>query len=211
MNIKTIWCGVSCVALIVGLTACSNNTPEPEPPAPAGQQELASVQMLPAHQVAATGGKVVEKQDASVYTYVRLDNGTGNQIWAAVPKTQLEIGEEITLMGGSVMNDFESKTLNRTFKSIIFATGVIRASEGKAPQTPGGPAGGLSDTAQSSIMAQAMASKSSGGSASAIVPLTGVGVDKSTAENGYTVGEIFAKAAGLKAQKVTVKGRVVKL
>ena len=72
----------------------------------------------------------MEKQDASVYTYVRLENGAGNEVWAAVPKAQLEIGEEISLKGGSVMTDFNSKTLDRTFESIIFASGFVRGKTG---------------------------------------------------------------------------------
>jgi hypothetical protein len=51
----------------------------------------------------------------------------------------------------------------------------------------------------------------SGGSARAIVPEAGVQVDKAKAPNSYTVGELFAKAAALNQQKVTVRGQVVKI
>ena len=35
--------------------------------------------------------------------------GAGNETWAAVPQTKLEIGEQITLKGGTVMRNFNSK------------------------------------------------------------------------------------------------------
>ena len=68
-----------------------------------------------------------------------------------------------------------------------------------------------SDTARSESASHGMGSTSSGGSAGAIVPLAGVKVEKSTADNGYTVAELFAKASDLNNQKVTVKGQVVKI
>ena len=43
------------------------------------------------------------------------------------------------------------------------------------------------------------------------MPFSKVKVEKSTAQNGYTVAEIFAKGASLNKQKVTVRGQVVKV
>jgi len=211
MNIRKTGCCLNSLALIVGLIACSNDIPETNPSTQAGQQSQISVQTPSDPQLAAFRGKVVEKQDASIYTYVRLDDGAGKKIWAAVPKTQLEIGEEIALKGGSVMTNFNSKTLNRTFESIIFASGLVRGSENMTVQTAGGANGSSSGAVQSEIGPHGMTSQSSGGSTRAIVSFSGVKVEKSTAQNGYTVGELFAKAAKLNNRKVTVKGRVVKI
>ena len=211
MNIRKIGCCLNSLALIVGLIACGNDISETIPSTQAGQQSQASVQTPSDPQLAAFSGKVVEKQDASIYTYVRLDDGAGNEIWAAVPKTQLEIGEEISLKGGSVMTNFNSKTLNRTFESIIFASGLVRGSENMTVQTAGGANGSSSSAVQSEVGSQGMASQSSGGSTRAIVSFTGAKVEKSTAQNGYTIGELFAEAVNLNEQKVTVKGRVVKI
>jgi hypothetical protein len=43
------------------------------------------------------------------------------------------------------------------------------------------------------------------------VPFSKLKVEKSTARNGYTVEELFAKGASLNKKKVTVKGQVVKV
>jgi len=97
MNIRKIWCCLNSIALIAGLIACGNDIPETSLSTQAGRQSQKSVQTLSDPQLETFSGKVVQKQDVSIYTYVRLDDGAGNQIWAAVPKTQLEIGEEIAL------------------------------------------------------------------------------------------------------------------
>ena len=211
MNIRKIGCCLNSLALIVGLIACGNDISETTPSTQTDQQSQISVQTPSDPQLAAFKGKVVEKQDASVYTYIRLDDGAGKEIWAAVPQTQLEIGEEIALKGGSVMTNFNSKTLNRTFESIIFASGLVRGSDNMTVQTAGGANGSSSGAVQPKVDPHGMTSESSGGSSRAIVSFTGVKVEKSTAQNGYTVGELFTKAADLKDQKVTVRGRVVKV
>ena len=126
MGILKIKCYLISLALIAGLTACGKDKPESETPAPAVQQRQQPVQRPAASQPAERQGKVVEKMDAASYTYIRLDDGAGNETWAAVPKTDIEVGEEIALKGGAVMSNFESKTLNRTFDSIIFASGISR-------------------------------------------------------------------------------------
>jgi len=211
MNIRKIACCLSSLAIIAGLIACGNDTSETNPSTQAGQQSQESVQIPSDPQPAAFSGKVVEKQDVSTYTYVRLDDGAGNQIWAAVPQTQIEIGEEIVLKGGTVMTNFNSKTLNRTFESIVFASGFVRGSGNKSARTAGGANGSSSDAVQSKMGPHGTTSQSSSGSSRAIVSFTGDKVEKSNAQNGYTVGELFAKAVNLNDQKVTVKGRVVKV
>jgi len=191
--------------------ACGNDISESNPSTQADRQAQPAVQTPPDSQLAAFSGKVLEKQDVSPYTYVRLEDGAGNQIWAAVPQTQLEIGEKVALQDGTVMTNFNSKTLNRTFETIIFAAGLVRDSDKMSVQTAGGANGGASDTVQSGSAPHGMTSQPSGGSTRAIVSFSGVNVEKSLAQNGYTVGELFAKAAELNNRKVTVKGQVVKI
>jgi hypothetical protein len=150
-------------------------------------------------------GKVLESMEASGYTYVSLDDGSGNVVWAAVPKTVVEVGEEVTLQGGAVMNNFSSKTLNRTFDSIIFASGLLR--NGAEAVGSAGPGGSFA----SAISGEEMAAGGSTGSNGNVVDLMAIKVEKSSAANAQTVGDIFANAAALDTQKVTVKGQVVKV
>jgi len=184
MNIMKICCCLNGLALIAGLIACGDETAETNPLTQAGRQSQVSVQTPPEPQLAEFSGKVAEKQDVSIYTYVRLDDGAGNQIWAAVPQTQLEIGEQIALKGGTVMTNFNSKTLNRTFETIVFASGFVRGSGDKTARTPGGANGGFPGAVQSETSPHGMTSQSSSGSSRAIVSFSGVKVEKSNAQNG---------------------------
>ena len=56
-----------------------------------------------------------------------------------------------------------------------------------------------------------MAYALSGGSSSAAAAFVDLKVKKSAAKNGYTVGEIFSKAADLDKKKITVRGQIVKV
>jgi DNA/RNA endonuclease YhcR with UshA esterase domain len=208
MNLKKIIVCFTGLAIISGLTACGNGSSKTEPAAKTDQPGKTSSQALEAPPLPANSGKVVETLDASVYTYIRLDDGTGKETWAAVPKTQLEIGEPIALEGVTVMNNFYSQTLNRTFDSIIFATGVTRAAGDKNAQMQSTT---MADVTRSGIAAHGLTSQSSTGSEGATAPFTDIKVEKSTARNGYTVEELFEKAGSLNQQKVTVKGQVVKV
>ncbi len=70
-------------------------------------------------------GTVVETINAAGYTYVRLENN-GLEAWAAVPETQVKVGEEVEIAKGMVMSNFTSKSLGRTFSAILFSQKIIR-------------------------------------------------------------------------------------
>ena len=71
-------------------------------------------------------GEVLETIDVTRYTYIRLQHN-GEELWAAVPKTPLEVGKPVEIVQSVVMKDFESKTLKRTFPSIVF--GVLGGAD----------------------------------------------------------------------------------
>lgn len=73
----------------------------------------------------AVQGKIVETMNSGGYTYLNLDIN-GKKSWAAVPQTQVKVGDVVALNGGMVMQNFNSKTLGRTFPEIIFASGVAK-------------------------------------------------------------------------------------
>ena len=83
-----------------------------------GMMKQPGVEMTP------ISGKVVETMDAGGYTYISLENG-GKKVWAAVPTTQVTVGQELKLQPGAEMTNFKSKSLDRSFDSVIFSGGVI--------------------------------------------------------------------------------------
>jgi len=215
---KKIYSCLTCLALTLALTACGNNQQSSEPgkakektasvtaPADKAAPEAAAPAKAPAGEAAAPGavkGKVAETMDASGYTYIRLDDGSGKEVWAAAPKTELKVGEEITLQGGSVMENFNSKTLNKTFEKIIFATGVSRGDSQEV--APGAAAGSFGDAVKKE------GAEASSGSAGNVVPFSDLKVAKAAGPDGHAVGEMFDKAATLDKKNVAVKGQVVKV
>jgi hypothetical protein len=76
------------------------------------------------NEMSAISGKVVETMDSGGYTYVYLEKD-GKKVWAAVPTMNVSIGQELKLQPGMEMFNFKSKSLNRTFDSVIFSGGVI--------------------------------------------------------------------------------------
>ena len=66
-------------------------------------------------------GEVLEVREVENYTYLRLKTRDG-EIWAAVSKAQVVKGSKVTIENAMVMNNFESKSLKKTFKTILFGT-----------------------------------------------------------------------------------------
>ncbi len=166
-------------------------------------------------------GKVLETMDAGGYTYLLLDTGTG-QPWVAIPQSSVKVGDEVNCKPGMAMSNFNSKTLNRTFDSIIFSAGLAGAASnphGGAMGSMGAPppAQGGDDSFASAVQAerggpamQAPPAAESGGSLGAQVPFNEIKVEKASGETGYTVSEIFAQKDSLGGKTVTIQGKVVK-
>jgi len=175
-------------------------------------------------------GKVLETMDSGGYTYMKVDTGD-SQPWVAIPQSQVKVGQEITYQPGMVMNNFASKSLNRTFDSIVFSSGIDGGSA--APhgsgmgmgmgmggmQNPHGEkaAAGDNDSFASAVQAEGGAPATSiepaagtGGSLGATAPFSGISVDKAVGDNAYRISEIFKQAEALNGKTVRIQGKVVK-
>ncbi len=69
-------------------------------------------------------GKVVEKLEVPSYTYMRVATTDGDQ-WVAVSTMSVNVGDVVTINQQIVMNNFPSKSLNRTFEKLIMGTATI--------------------------------------------------------------------------------------
>ena len=164
----------------------------------------------------AVSGTVKETMNASGYTYM-LVTTAGKDTWVAIPETSIKNGEKVNYFEGMEMKDFNSKTLNRSFDSIIFSSGL--ASDAPAVATSAPAETQSDDSIASAVKAERTATapaaindtQASAGSAGAIVPLAEISVEKAAAPNGYTVSELFAQAKELSGKKVQIKGKVVKV
>jgi hypothetical protein len=126
-------------------------------------------------------GKILETMNSGGYTYAHLDHD-GAKIWIAGPETKLAVGASLGKMAGTLMTDFRSNTLNRTFDRIYF----VGAFPGATP-------------------AQAT------GSATVATAPAGADEKIAAAPNGKTVAAVWAATDALKGKPVIVRGKVVKL
>ncbi len=108
------------VAVLIAAGGCKSAKQEAPAPAP---QSQAQPQAQP-QAGGALSGKVVETMNSGGYTYVCLEKN-GQKTWVAMPQTKVAVGQEVTCKPGMVMPNFTSKTLNRTFDSIVFSEGLI--------------------------------------------------------------------------------------
>ncbi len=104
------------VLFLVSVSGCKSA--KQEAPAPSAQPRPA---MAPA--AVALSGKVVETMNSGGYTYVLIENN-GMKTWVAAPQTKVKVGQQVTCQSGMVMRNFTSKTLNRTFESIVFSESI---------------------------------------------------------------------------------------
>ena len=95
--------------------------------------------------VAASGiitGKVLDTMNSGGYTYVQLDI-SGQKVWIAIPETKEKIvkGKTMNFKPGMEMQNFESKSLKRTFDTIVFSEGIASGKDAQ-PKAPA-PTGSL--------------------------------------------------------------------
>ncbi len=105
-----------------------------KPQAPQGHSKTGEIAAKPAGHAATTGqggtdaaaltGKVTETMDGGGYTYMNLEKD-GKKTWVAAPVMKVKVGDTVKLQNGMPMPNFKSKTLNRTFDSVIFSGGPV--------------------------------------------------------------------------------------
>jgi len=147
-------------------------------------------------------GKVTETMNTAGYTYVLVDTGT-RKVWAAAMEFPVKKGDVVAVAGGMAMPNYHSKTLNRDFDVVYFASSVeVNGKKAAEPKEvfSGHPAPGP---------------KSEGNLPKGHPPLVGAPVDEKIAPlakpvGGKTVAEILTDKAALNGKVVTVRGKVVK-
>ncbi len=217
------------LSMALAVISCGNDTPEADQigqtPTQTSSQSV-SVPQAPHPETDSKSiltGKVLEAHNGSGYTYIHLETESGNK-WIALPETSAPEGEEISVVIEMTMENFESKSLERTFEKIIFCSGIAGAKSDSAVSaqhgTPAGMPvmkqgeGGFADALQkekSSFENTQSQRRTPMGSTGAIVPFADFKVDKVEGENSYTVAELSEKAAELDGKEVIVRGKVMKV
>ncbi len=208
-------------ALFLAVTGPFLATAQEQPPQAQEPAAMASLDGTPLQ------GTVVETVNTAGYTYLLLDGKQG-KTWIAIPETVVKTGQTVTCSPGMTMHNFESKTLQRTFETIVFSPGIETSPAGAA--VPGKKDDQPSKAADSGFSQALQAERGSGaaavatvpggggeamqqsaGSAGAIVPSADVNVNKASGDNSYSVAECFEKAADLNGKSVRIRGKVMKI
>jgi len=74
--------------------------------------------------------KVLETLQSGGYTYMKVQEGK-NSYWIAMTQRDVKVGDTVNYSEQGWMKNFHSKTLNRTFKDILFAGDVEKNSAKK--------------------------------------------------------------------------------
>ncbi|MDG1482266.1 MAG: DNA-binding protein [Myxococcota bacterium] len=185
---------VLCLVLLMG---CDESPPPAAPPSPGLTEPVAAEPVAaepaahPSPQPAASdavahSGIAGEVLSSGGYTYVRID-ASGEQLWVAGLQADITVGQAVEAGQGSLMQNFESKTLGRTFEAIQFVPWV-RVAGGEAAPAP----------------AFAPASAPASAPAPAAAPVEALA-------GGQTVAQLFAEKTALANQPIAVRGRVTKV
>src|SRR5689334_9903595 len=154
-----------------------------------GTNDNATIPSPPPEPTEPHKGKVLQTINSGGYSYVELRKKNGEKIWLAVPAAEIAVGSQQTFNPGMVMENFESKTLKRTFDKIVF-TELATPAKGKEKKEISGKSPGSSGT---------------------VSPDVKVKVKKATGKNAYTISELHQNRAKLNKKKIVVRGKVVKV
>ena len=167
---------------------------------PAGHPKIEYPTQSTTHQQSVSiTGKVLQFMNSGGYSYIYLHKDNGEKVWIAVAETRINVGDRMSFKEGLVMKNFESKTLKRTFDTIVFSNGVV-------PQPAGAPASSPAKAATSQRQTATM------GSTVAVRPKeTTILIKKASGPNAYTIVEIYRNRAKLDKKQVVVRGKIVKV
>ncbi|QJR37247.1 nucleotide-binding protein [Gemmatimonas groenlandica] len=186
------WSGLL-LPVVVFTAACSagneadavQRDPALRAPAPAGAPSPATAKPL-GH---ALTGTLVERIAVSPYVYLRLNTATG-ELWVAVLEAPLTVGAQVTVYNALLMEQFESKTLKRTFDRIYF--GSLEAPGTQPTEMAGTDGEPTTMGAPPALDAQ-------------VAP-----VAKATGADARTIAELWTQKDRLANTVVSVRGTVVK-
>ncbi|MBI2877692.1 MAG: hypothetical protein HYY20_12505 [Candidatus Tectomicrobia bacterium] len=178
------------------------NTPEaPKAAMPQAHEKVATASS------GMTSGTVLATMDGGMYTYVEIET-EGKKLWAVGPKTPVAVGDKVEFRGGMPMPNYYSKTLDRTFDSILFVSELrVAGGEGAAQGATAGPP----------MIPQHGGHAGDGGHGGGGIPAGKAAVEGpkagsiAKAVGGYTVAELFSQREQLSGKTIAVRGKVVKV
>lgn len=164
-------------------------SPPPAPMAPAAPEPAEEPPTAPAP-AQILEGEALETLDVPEYTYIRIGQKGAADAWAAITSAKVKVGDHVRIESQTVMTNFTSPKLKRTFDRIHFGT-LAGQDIAQAPSNPHDATG---------IPAKPPVGDD--------VPIGKI--EKADGPNGLRIVEIFAQKKGLSGKTARVRGVVVK-
>ena len=136
VTMKTIFTLLALVAIVgISIAASMRDSDTAKPAAAASPHGAASAgktdatmppdhpSAIPADTNLVNSGEVLEVIDSPMYTYLQVTSDKG-PLWLAVFKTDIVKGTAVRYSSGVAMSGFYSKSLDRTFDTIIFVDSI---------------------------------------------------------------------------------------
>lgn len=147
--------------------------------------------------------KVVVEQaiQVSEYTYLRVKEDSlvvseGDTLWLGVPKMEVEAGDTVYYSGGFFVYDLKSRDLNRTFKRVLFLSGISKTDP---------------SLQKTSVMPESHSAWIKSDSTETTRPSTSkIELKIDPVEGAVTIGELYSKKTTYDSVIVKVKGKVTK-
>lgn len=98
----------------------------------ADHAQMMASRPAPAASGGSMGGTVKEVLNGGGYTYVKVEMN-GKDVWAAGPMSAFSVGDPVSWDGGSIMNNFTSSSLGKTFEAVYFVGAFSKSAPNAAP------------------------------------------------------------------------------
>jgi hypothetical protein len=132
--------------------------------------------------------KVVAKEvlNTEKYTYINTTQD-GEDIWIAIPRSEIEIGATYIYRGGLLKKNFQSKEFNRVFETVYLVSNIRKENAD----------GSASNEAMGSLQGETLEDDGP--------------IKVTPAEGAITIAELVKNASKYEGKQVIVTGKVVKL
>ena len=99
------------------------NSSKSMPAVPAGHPDVNNGAIKSAAEKKTSTGKVLEISHGDNFSYINVESNE-QKIWIAGIQVKAAVGDTISYVENVTMDNFTSKVLKRTFKQVVFVSGV---------------------------------------------------------------------------------------
>ncbi len=139
-------------------------------------------------------GKILSIESTMGYQYLKIQE-ENKELWVAIANAPVKVGDKIGYDKQTIMKDFKSKSLKRSFKEVIFASEVYLPKKDATPVKDLQDVLGLNKTNNQAKLKEEISKPTKPFEKKAF----------------YTIEEIYMWKDFLKDQNISVKGKISKV